>query len=122
WRVALVATTEIGHQRVAADVGTFRLPPPRTDSGVRTQVHLHVGVRRDDRADVAALHHDVAGLGQLSLPLAHDLAHGAMRGDDGNLAVDARLADRRRDVGAGDAHAPAVLERDRTRRRQLAQR
>ncbi len=45
-----------------------------------------------------------------------------MAGDDRHLAVDAGLPDRRRDVRAGNPDAPALVERDRIRGSELAER
>jgi len=50
---------------------------------------------------------------ELALAVAHHLAHVVVTGDDGDHAVDARLADRRGDVGAGDEDAPFLVEADR---------
>src|SRR5439155_15324701 len=58
---------------------------------------------------------------ELALALAHDRADGRVTGHDGHLSIDARLADRRGHVGAGDPHAAGVVERDGIRRRELTQ-
>ena len=109
--VALVADAQVGRERVAADVGALGLAPARTHVAVRVEVDLHLRVRRDDGADVAALDHDVALLAELALALAHDLADRRMTRDDRDLPVDARLADRRGHVRSGDRDAAAVAER-----------
>ena len=57
-------------------------------SRVGLEVDLHLGVGRDDGADVAALDHDVALVPELALALAHDLAHLGMPGDDRDEPVD----------------------------------
>ena len=98
--VRRVARPEIGRERVGADVGPLGLAPRGANRRIGLQVDLHLGVGRDDRADVAALDHDVALMAELALPLAHHLAHLVVARDDRHHAVDARLADRRRDVGA----------------------
>ena len=90
-------------------------------SRVGDEIHLDLGLRRDDGADVAALDHDVALLAELPLPLAHHLAHRRVPRDDRDHPVDPRVADRRRDVGAGDPHAAVLVERDRLLPRQLGQ-
>src|SRR5438270_503196 len=59
FRVALVAQAQVGGERVGADVGTLRLAPGGPDGRVGDEVDLHVRVRRDHRADVAALHHRI---------------------------------------------------------------
>src|SRR5262245_49717352 len=74
--VAPVAVAEeIRREGIGADVGALREAPARPDCRIRGQVHLHAGVRRDDRADVPALHHAVALLGELTLTGTHDFAH-----------------------------------------------
>jgi hypothetical protein len=55
-----------------------------------------------DGADVPALDHRVTQLRELTLALAHDLAHLGMTCHDGHHPVDPGLADRCGDVGAGD--------------------
>ena len=69
--------------------GRSAIAPPRTLVAVGDEIDLHLGVRRDDRADVASLDHDVAVAPELALPLAHHLAHGRMARDDRNHPVDA---------------------------------
>src|SRR5205085_4831988 len=49
----------------------------------------------------------------------HDVADGGVPGDDGDHAVDALLADRRRHVGAGNPYATLALEPDRLGAREL---
>ena len=75
----------------------------RAHLGVGDEVDLHLGVGRDDGADVAALDHDVAVAAELALPLAHHLAHLGVPRDDRHHPVDPRLPDRGGHVGAGDA-------------------
>ena len=94
----------------------------RADVGIGLEIDLHLGARRDDRADVAALDHDVALRGELTLPLAHHLAHLVVARDDRDHPVDARLADRRGHVGAGDEDAAVLVEGDRVLARELAER
>ena len=89
---------------------------------VGDEVDLHLGVGRDDGADVAALDHDVALAAELALPLAHHLAHLRVPRDDRHHPVDARLADRGGHVGAGDEDAAAVVEGDRVLARERAER
>ena len=74
-RVALVAEPQVGRERVGADPGPLGEPPRGAHAGVGDEVDLHLGVRRDDGADVAALDHDVALLAERALALAHHLAH-----------------------------------------------
>ena len=81
-RVALVAETQVGGERVGADAGPLGDAPLRTLVAVGDEEHLHLGVRSDDRADVAPLDHDVAVAAELALPLAHHLAHGVMARHD----------------------------------------
>ena len=88
---------------------------------VGDEVDLDVGVRADDRADVAALDHRVALLRELALALPHDLAHLGMPRDDRHHAVDPRLADRGGDVGARDRHAPRLVELDAVLAREGAE-
>ena len=80
--VGLVAQLEVGRERVGADVGPLGLAAARADRRVGDEVDLHLGLRRDDRADVAALDHDVALGPELALALAHHLAHLGVAGDD----------------------------------------
>ena len=87
---------EVGRERIGADVRPLRLPPLRAHLRVGDEVDLHLGVGRDDRADVAALDHGVALRGELALALAHHLAHLRVPRDDRHHPVDARLADRAR--------------------------
>src|SRR5439155_20545624 len=82
---------------------------------------LHRGVRSDAGADVAALDHDVAVLGQLALTITHHIANLGMAGDDGDEPVDLRPPDRRGDVRAGDEAAPVLVEVDRVPRGELAE-
>ena len=86
---------QVGCKRVGADVGTLGLSPARTNRRVGLQVDLHLGVGRDDGADVTALDHCVPLLGELALAFSHDLAHLVVPRDDGNHAVDPRLTDHR---------------------------
>ncbi len=111
--VELVACAQVGRERVGADVGTLRLAATRADVGIGLQVDLHLGVGRDDGADVAPLDHDVPLMAELALPLAHHLAHVVVARDDRDHPVDSGLADRRSDVGAGDGHAAGLVEDDR---------
>ena len=120
--VELVARTEVGRERVRADVGALGLAAPRADVGIGLQVDLHLGVGRDDGADVAPLDHDVPLMAELALPLAHHLAHLVVARDDGDHAVDARLPDRRGHVGARDRHAARLVEDHRVPARELPER
>src|SRR5262249_24380557 len=110
-RVALVAATKIGDQRVPADVRTLCLTSTCANSGVRVEIDLHFGGRLDDRADVAPLDDDVTVCAELPLPLAHDLADSGVCCDHWNLSVDTGLANRGRHIGGGDPHAFVVVER-----------
>ena len=94
--VALVAQAQVGGERVGADLRPLGQPPGRAHRAVGVQVDLDRGLRRDDGADVAALDHDVAVVGELLLARAHHLAHGRMARDDRDEAVDVGLADRGR--------------------------
>ena len=100
--VGLVAELEVGRERVGADLGPLGLPAPRAHRGVGDEVDLHLGLRRDDGADVAALDHDVALGAELALALAHHLAHLRVARDDRHHPVDPHLADRVGDVGVVD--------------------
>ena len=60
---------------------------------VRDQVDLHVGIRADDGADVAALDDGIAVGAELALALPHHLADPSVTRDRGDDAVDPRLAD-----------------------------
>ena len=73
--VALVAEAQVGGERVGADLGPLGGAAAGALALVGDEVDLHVGVRRDDGADVAALDHDVALVAELALALAHHLAH-----------------------------------------------
>ena len=81
--VGLVAQPEVGRERVGADRPAAR-PARRRARTVRIgdEVDLHLGVGRDDRADVAALDHGVALAAELALALAHHLAHLRVPRDD----------------------------------------
>ena len=97
-RVALVAEPQVGRERVGADVGPLGWRRARADVAVRDEVDLHLGVGRDDGADVPALDDGVALLRELALALAHHLADLRMAGDDGtsrSIAAGGSL----RDVG-----------------------
>src|SRR5262249_19193848 len=58
-RVALVAKPEVGRERVGADVRALGAATPGPLVAVGDEIDLHLRVRRDNRADVAALDHDV---------------------------------------------------------------
>ncbi len=107
----------------AATPGPLGGPPARTLVGVCEQEHLHLGVRGDDRSDVATLDHGVATHRERALTVAHDLAH--LRDDarpSGNEPVDLRVADRSRHVLAVHLDAAVTPERDRVRERELGER
>src|SRR5215211_2928438 len=110
--VALVAKPEVGGKRIAADVGPLELTPLRARLRIGIEVDLHVGVGRDDGADVAALDHRVAEVRELPLPAAHDDAHFRVPRDDRDEAVDLRLADRVGDVMPRDRHRPVLVQVD----------
>src|SRR5262245_7584162 len=119
--IALVAQPEIGGQSVGADVGTLGQAALRPHAPVSREVDLHVRARRNDRADVAALH-DCVGLGgELPLPLAHHLADLRMARHNGHRAVGARMADRRRDVLPRDPYVPRFVELHRVGGGKLAE-
>ena len=80
--VALVAHPQVGRERVGADLGPLGDAAPRAHVAVGDEVDLDLGVGRDDGADVAALDHRVALVGELALALAHDLAHLRVPRDD----------------------------------------
>jgi hypothetical protein len=77
---------------------------------VGDEIDLHGGVRRNDRADIAAFDHDVPYTAELALPVAHDLAHTRIPCDDGNHPVDFGLPDRRGHIGAVDPDAVVLVE------------
>ena len=82
--------------------GPLGLAAPRPDVFVGGEIDLDLGARCDDRADVTTLHHGVRLGRQLALALAHHRANLGVPRDDGHGTVDARIADRGRDVLAGD--------------------
>src|SRR5919201_812833 len=84
-RVALVTTTEIGDECIAADVGALRLAPTGANLGVRVEVDLDRRVGCDHRPDIASLDHNVALGCKRALPFAHHLAHGRVARDDGHV-------------------------------------
>ena len=120
-RVLLVAEPEVGGERVGADPRPLGGAPRGADALVRDEVDLHLCLGRDDRADVAALDHDVALAPERALPLAHHLAHVVVARDDGDELVDVRLADRGRDVAAVDEDAALLVEPDRVLGRERGQ-
>ena len=63
--------------------GPLRARAARARTLVGDEVDLHLGVGRDDGADVAALDHGVPLAGELALALAHHVAHLLVAGDDG---------------------------------------
>src|SRR5581483_3482018 len=93
-RVLLVAHAQVGRERIGADAGPLGAAPAGTLLAIGGEIDLHLGIRCDDGADVAALDDDVAVLAELALPFAHHFAHGRVAGNDGNHPVDARAADR----------------------------
>ena len=94
--VTLVAQPKIGRERVATDVRALGLAASCARARVGVEVDLDLGIRRDDRADVPSLDDDVAVVAELTLALAHHLAHGRVVGDNGDLPVDVRLRESRR--------------------------
>ena len=112
-RVPLVAEAQVGGERVGADPRPLRRAPGGADALVRDEVDLDLSLRRDDRADVAALDHDVALRPERALALSHHLAHVVVAGDDRDELVDVRLADRGGDVAAVDEDAALLVEPDR---------
>ena len=92
-----------------------------TDPLVGDEVHLHLRLRRDDGADVAALDDDVPLAPEGPLALTHHLPHLVVAGDDRDELVDVRLADRGGDVGAVDEDAALVVEPDRVLGRERGQ-
>ena len=83
-------------------------PPLRTFLWRCIEVDLHVGVRKNDGADVPALHHDSARCSHQTL-LGDE--HAANRGQARHFsrrAIDFRRADRARDVLSIDDHAILV--------------
>src|SRR5919201_1613275 len=111
--VALVAETEVGRQRVGADLRPLGEPALGPDRPVGVEVDLHVGARAHDGADVAPLDHGIAELGELPLARAHDRSHLGVPRDDRDDPIDPRLADRGGHVGLVDPHTPVLVERDR---------
>jgi hypothetical protein len=118
-RVALVAEAQVGGERVGPDAGPFGDASLCTLVPIGDEEDLHVGVGRDDGADVAALDHDVAVAPELPLPLPHHLAHGGMARYDWHHPVDTSLADRGGHVGAGDPHPVVLGEQDGALAREL---
>ena len=93
---------------------------PRALGGIGVQVDLHGRLGEDDRADVAAFHHQVAVAGHRPLLRDQDRADGGEPGDEGRGAIDHRRADRRGHVDAVDGDARRVdcrCARDRRARR-----
>ena len=79
-------------------------------------------MRRHDLADVAALDHGVALLGELALALAHHLAHLLVARDDRDGGVDLGRADLGRHVVAADEDAAPLAELDRMLAREVDER
>src|SRR6476469_3674308 len=119
--VALVAQAEVGCERVGANLGPLGQAAIRAHGTIGVQVDLHRSLRGDHGADVAALDHDVAIVGELLLARAHHLAHVLVARDDRDEAVDVGLANRGGDVRVGDPDAPLLVEADRRLGRELAE-
>jgi hypothetical protein len=85
----LVLATAVVVLRAAdyAPCGTLRLATRGADTGVGLEIDLDLGAGSDDGADVATLDDRVALRGELTLALAHHLAHVVVAGNDGDHAV-----------------------------------
>src|SRR5262249_38286393 len=81
-RVALVTQPQVGRQGVGADAGPLGDAAFRTLISIGDEEDLYLGVGSDDGADVAALDHDVPVAPELTLALAHHLAHRVVTSDD----------------------------------------
>ena len=89
-------------------------PPPRALLGRGIEIDLHVGVRKDDRADVAAFHDDAAAGAHLPLAFDEHRPHARQARDGRRRAIDLRRADRARHVGPSIVTAAgATVMRDR---------
>src|SRR4029450_2822592 len=70
--VAVVPSAQVGRERIRAYVRTLGLTAMFAHAAVGDEIDLPLGVRADDRADVAPFDDRVSDLGQLPLALAHD--------------------------------------------------
>jgi hypothetical protein len=118
-RVALVALSQIGGEVIRGDAGSVGRPPARALVGVGEQEHLHLGLRCDDRANVATFDHGVAADREGALSVTHHVAHLGMTCDRRHQTVDLSSSDRRRHVLPVDLHEATFPERDRMRERDL---
>ena len=121
-RVALVAAAHLVGEHLDLHPVPLRVPARRAHLGVGIEPDLQLGVRRHDLADVAALDHGVALLGELALALAHDLAHLRVPRDDRDGGVDLGRADLGRHVVAPDEDAASLAELDRMLAREVDER
>ena len=88
--------------------------PPRALGLVGDEEDLHLGLRRDDRADVAALDDGVPDRSPSARCRSRITSRtSGCRATNGHEPVDLGAADRGRDVLAGDLDAPVEAERDR---------
>src|SRR5215218_6576558 len=120
-RIALVAQAQVGCERVRTDLRPLREAAAGAHRALGIEVDLHLGLRRDHGADVAALDHDIAFVRELALALPHHRAHGRVPRDHRHEAVDIGPADRGGDVGLADRDAAALVEADGIVGRELAQ-
>jgi hypothetical protein len=136
--VALVAEAEVGGESLLSDLGPVGRATTSALGCVRDEVDLHVGVRADDGADVAALDDGIAMGAELALALPHHLPDLGVARDRGDDAVDPGLPDLLRHILASDedavaleghslaeckvAQRRAILERDALVERELRQR
>ena len=87
-RVPLVAAPHVVGRHVDRDPVRSACRRSRAHPRIGDEPDLELCVRSDDDTDVASLDHRVALLAERALPLAHDLAHLGMAGDDGDGRVD----------------------------------
>ena len=117
--IALVAAAHLVGEHLDLHPVPLGVPARRPHLGVGVEPDLELGMRRHDLADVAALDHRVALLGELTLALAHHLAHLLVPRDDGHGRVDLGRADLGRHVVAADEDAAALAELDRMLAREV---
>src|SRR6266545_1635386 len=117
--IALVAKPQVGGEGVRTDARTLSDPAARALLGVGDEVHLHLGVRRDDGSDVPPLDDRVALVRELPLPIPHDRSDRGMAGHGGDDLVHPRFPDLLGDVVARDPHLGVLVEGHRIAARQL---
>ena len=100
-----VSSGEVGRDRLVVEVGHLLRATLGPHLGVGGQVHLELGVREDDGADVAALEHSaVARRHPLPLPANHLRPHRRVGGHDAHGPADLGPADLDGGVDAVDRH------------------